>query len=56
MLIYNKKTDALIDDYNKTFNDYDLKEGAALILKEANKRFHSYNKQEEEKTNNHDQE
>lgn len=38
MLIYNKKTDTALENYEKTFNDYELKDGAQLILKEANKK------------------
>jgi hypothetical protein len=36
-VLVNKATEILISDFSKTFQDYDLKDGAQLVMKEPGK-------------------
>jgi hypothetical protein len=48
--LIEKTTEKSIDDFSKTFNDYDLKDGVQLLLREQGK-VSLRQKMEEEKTN-----
>jgi hypothetical protein len=37
MQLIEKSTEKVIDNYSKTFKDYDLKDGALLLLREPGK-------------------
>lgn len=37
MQLVDKATDKTLDQYHRTFKDYDLKDGAQLLLKEPGK-------------------
>jgi hypothetical protein len=34
LTLVEKKSEKIIDDYSKTFKDYDLKDGTYLVMKE----------------------
>ncbi|CDW77178.1 UNKNOWN [Stylonychia lemnae] len=47
-IVVEKKSERLIEDFNKTFFDYNLKDGAQLVMKEPGKQAYKTQKQKQE--------